>query len=299
MTGLTPYLPEDFSEFWQETVAEANAAPLDFHRSMTDTGRSDTHIVEEFSFRSITGDTLHGWIARPPEARKAPSFLWVPPYSRWSMQPNEYGTRPGYVSLSFNFFGESAFHEEVYHPSRGYFAQGAGRPETWVFRTMFQNLVMAARFLSAQVEVDEQRIAAMGMSQGAGLSIWLGAWCPLIKAVCADMPFLGGMPWVFSHDIHRYPLKELTDYMDQIPLGREWVMHTLSYYDTINQATQCKVPTLVTLGLKDPAVKPEQARAVYEALPGDKNLVELDWGHDWHPSMIERNQAWLFAWLGS
>jgi len=293
MNGLTPYLPEDFAEFWQEAVAEANSAPLDAHRSVLDTERSETHRVEEFTFRGILGETRHGWIATPRNLRHVPAFLWVPPYSRWSMQPNQYGTRPGYASLSFNFFGESAFHEETYHPSRGYFADGAGKPKTWIFRSMLQDLVLATRFLAMQVEVDENRMGAMGMSQGAGLSIWLAAWDERIKAVCADMPFLGGMPWVFQQAVHRYPLKELTDFMESIPLGRESVLFTLSYYDTINQATQCTVPTLVTLGLKDPAVRPEQARAVFDALPGEKELVELDWGHDWHPSMVDRNLAWL------
>jgi len=298
MTGLEPYVPEDFRDFWTAVTDEALAAPLDGHRSIADEDALDSHRVEVISFRGMSGDTRHGWLATPRSLRHVPAFLWVPPYSRWSMPPNQYGTRPGFASLSFNFFGESAFHHETYHPSRGYFADGARHPSTWIFKTMYQDAVLAARFLAVQTEVDEDRMAAMGMSQGAGISIWLGAWWKRIRAVCADMPFLGGMPWVFDRPVLRYPLKELSDFMDEIPLGKETVLHTLSYYDTVNQATECKVPTLVTLGLKDPAVRPEQARAVFEALRGEKELVELDWGHDWHPSMVDRNQVWLLRHLG-
>ncbi|MFX4921939.1 acetylxylan esterase, partial [Acinetobacter baumannii] len=76
---------------------------------------------------------------------------------------------------------------------------------------MFQDATIAARVLQAQIEVDEDSIGAMGMSQGAGMSIWLGAWSPIVKAVCADMPFLAGINKTLTGSVYRYPLKELTD----------------------------------------------------------------------------------------
>ena len=293
MNPPVPYVPEDFDAFWAETYAEAAHAPLDYHRSLTNDFDLPGFTVETFTYRGINGEGLHGWIAYPEGARRAPAFLWIPPYGRESLLPNEYGTREGFVSLSFNFFGHEAFHQEKYVTARGYFGEGAESPETWVFRTMFQNAVLAARVLQAQTEVDEDRIASMGMSQGAGISIWLGAHCPIIKAVCADMPFLGAIKQTLLNQVYRYPLKELVDYMDTIPVGEARVMNTVSYFDTMNQATRCKVPAHVSLGLKDPAAKPEQVRAIYAALPGKKTLREYDWGHDWLPDMVENNRQWL------
>ena len=292
-----PYVPEDMAEFWAEAVEQAENSPLDFKRSGTNDYLRSGFRVETLTFRGVKGEILKGWIAFPEGAHREPGFLWVAPYGRWSMMPNDYGTREGFVSMFFNFFGESAFHEEEYVPRRGYFAEGVANPKDWIFRTMAQNAMIAMRVLQAQSEADEDRLAAMGLSQGAGMAIWLGAWCKRVKCVVADFPFLGAMRWVLAQRVHRYPLKELTEFMDSIPLGREVVSHTLSYFDTVNQATFCDVPTLVTLGLKDPAVKPEQVRAVFDALPGEKKLEELDWGHDWHPGMVQRNQEWLSQWL--
>jgi cephalosporin-C deacetylase len=294
-----PYPPEDFESFWTETAAEAAAAPMDFHRSGSNDYLKTGFKVETLRFRGIDGTARNGWIAFPDGAHRCPGFLWVPPYGRWSMMPDQYGTREGMVSLSLNFFGESSFHQEEYVPSRGYFAQGAGSPETWVFRRMFQDAVVAMRVLEAQSEADEDSLGAMGLSQGGGLAIWLGAWCRQVKTVVADYPFLSAMRWVLSQRVHRYPLKELVEYMDSLPLGREQVGHVMGYFDTVNHATACKVPTLVTLGMKDPAVRPEQVRAVYDALPGERELVEIDFGHDWHPSMVERNREWLLRHLTS
>jgi cephalosporin-C deacetylase len=292
-----PYPPEDFDAFWEEASAEARTAPLDYHRSLHNDYDLPGFIVEQIDFRSITGHMLHGWLAYPEGARRLPGFLWTPPYGRESLLPNEYGTREGFVSMSFNFFGHGAFYEEKYVPERGYFAEGAESAETWVFRRMTQDAMIAARVLQAQIEADEDRIGAMGMSQGAGISIWLGAHSPVVKAVCADMPFLGAMQSALNRNAYRYPLKELVDFMEELPLGRERVMNTISYFDTVNQATRCLKPTQVSLGEKDPACRPATVEAVFEALAGEKRLVRYDWGHDWHPDMIENNKAWLQAYL--
>src|SRR5205823_5017641 len=114
------------------------------------------------------------------------------------------------------------------------------------------------RILAELPEVDSSKIGSMGMSQGGGLSIWLGAWSDRVKAVCADMPFLGGMHETLMKNIYRYPLKEIMDFMSTVPEGESQVLRTISYFDTLNQATRCTKPTLVSVGLRDPAVKPIQ-----------------------------------------
>lgn len=299
MNPFEPDVPEDFDAFWATIVAEAKAAPLDFHRDLEVKYAGEHHDVETFSFRGIGGEKLHGWIAIPHGgAHRERAFLWIPPYGRESLLPNAYGTREGHVSLSFNFFGHEAFHQEDYTPRRGYFAEGAAEPETWIFRRMFQNAFLAARILQALPEADEDRLAAMGMSQGAGISIWLGAWCPLIKCVCADMPFLGAMKAALDRNAYRYPLKELIDFAETIPMGIDRVLNTISYYDTMHQATRCLVPTQVSLGEKDPAARPENVEAIYNAIAGEKTLIRYVWGHDWHPEMISNNVAWMARYLG-
>ncbi|MHB8635053.1 MAG: acetylxylan esterase [Fimbriimonadaceae bacterium] len=297
MSIVLPDVPEDFDDFWGEVRAEADAVPLNFSRSLANAFDLPGFTVETLAFRSADNRTLHGWLAYPPSERHVPGFLWIPPYGRESLLPNAYGTRTGMASMSFNFFGHGSFYQEKYTPARGYFAEGAGSPDSWVFRRMAQDCMVGLRVMQAQLEVDEDRIAAMGMSQGGGLAITCGARSPIVKAVCADMPFLGGIRSRLLEEVYRYPLKELADYMDETPLGRERLFHTLSYFDSVNQATRCQVPTHVTVGLKDPASRPNAVRSIYEALPGPKALTEIDWGHDWHPDMVTLNRQWLDQWL--
>lgn len=294
----SPYVPEDFDAFWREAADEARAEPLDYRRSLQNDYDAPNHLVETLQFRGMHGARLNGWLAYPEGARRLPGFLWIPPYGRESLLPNEYGTREGMVSMSFNFFGFEAFHQETYVKERGYFAEGAADPHHWIFRTMLQHAMIAARVLQAQIEIDEERVGCMGMSQGGGISIWMGAWSPVVKAVCADMPFLGAMNDTLSRQVYRYPLKELTDFADSIPIGLPRVLHTVSYFDTLNMATRCRLPTLVSLGEKDPSCRPPVVESIYEALPGEKSLVRYEIGHDWHPDMVSNNRQWLRNRLG-
>lgn len=295
---LAPYPPEDLASFWREITDEALSAKLDVTRLGNPVVGESGHLVELFTFRGIQGESLEGWIAYPEGAREFPAFIWIPPYGRESVLPNQYGTREGMVSLSFNLHGNPALHREKYSPERGYFSEGAESPQDWIFRRIYQNSVLATRILGSLLEADARRLAACGMSQGGGLSIWLGAWSGLVRAVCADMPFLGGLKYLLTNQVYRYPLKELVDLIERLPMGEERVFFTLSYFDTLNQAAHCKVPTLVSLGHKDPAVRPIQAQSIFEALPGTKTLVEYDWGHDWHPDMVSNNLAWMRQHLG-
>lgn len=290
--------PEDLREFWQAVVGEAAAVRLDFRRERTGRVSPTGHRIDELTFAG-TAFELKGWIAYEDGVRRAPAFLWLPPYGRESKLPDEYGTRAGFTSLSFNFHGESAFHQERYAVERGYFAEGVSDPHTWIFRRMFADAYVAARVLQAQAEADEDRIGAMGMSQGGGMAIWLGAWCPMVCAVCADMPFLGHIGESLSRHVYRYPTKELTDAMETMPVGRERTLNTVRYYDTVFQAAHCFVPTQVSLGLRDPASRPNNVGAIFEALPGPKRLQVYDWGHDWHPDMVSANAEWLIQSLGS
>lgn len=298
MTLQEPYLPDDFDDFWSSTLQEALDAPLSFKRHSQSTVDRSGFTIDVVDFRGVDGRKLYGWFAFPESGNVSPGFLWLPPYGRWSMMPNEYGTREGFCSFSLNYFGEHAFHSETYKPERGYLTEGIESPQTWVFRRIFQESVMAGRVMETFAEVDSAKIGAMGMSQGGGLAIWLGAFYSLVKCVAADMPFGAARPMVFSRDIHRYPLREAVDWWGLDKAKREAAMRTMSYFDTVNVATRCKAPTLLTFGFKDPAVKEYEVRSIYEALPGMKDIDAIDGGHDWHESMIERNADWLRQWLG-
>jgi cephalosporin-C deacetylase len=291
---FAPELPEDFDEFWSETYAEANESKLDFSRSADASIQSEGFKIELISFRSIEGGKLSGWYAVPDGgARRSRCFLWLPYYGRESCLPDQYSTRPGFVSMSFNFWGHDAFYKEPYQVHRGYMTHGIDDPRTSVFRRLSQDAFIAIRVLRSQLEADEDRLAVMGLSQGGGLALSAGANSPHVSCVVADLPFLCGMKETLSRQVYRYPLKEITDYATTIPLGMERVLYTLSYFDSVNQATRAIVPTLVGYGKQDPSCKPSNVREAFKGIPVKKKIVEYSGGHDWDPLMVDTNLDWL------
>ena len=87
--------------------------------------------------------------------------------------------------------------------------------------------------------------------------------------------------------------------MENLPVGEARVLNTVSYFDTINQATHCKKPVHVSLGLSDPASRPDVVRSIFDALPGRKILRSYTCGHEWFPDMIENNREWLLENLSA
>src|SRR5687767_10906741 len=178
-------MPEDFDTFWSVVAAEAETASVGFERRATAFQPLEGHQVELLDFHGASG-RLHGWIALPLGVERAPGFLWIPAYGRESHLPDEYSTRDGFVSISFNFHGHAAFHREEYKSERGYFSEGVSDPGMWTFRRMAMDCLIAMRALSAQPEADSERLASAGLSQGGGMAIWTGAHSPLVKRVVAD-----------------------------------------------------------------------------------------------------------------
>ena len=287
-------IPDDFDSFWAETRGEAAEVSVGFDRRHTSFQPLDTHTVELLEFHGKE-TSLQGWIATPKAVSgPLPGFLWIPAYGRESHLPNEFSTREGLVSMSFNFHGHAAFHKEVYKPERGYFAEGVADPKTWIFRRMAQDSLIAMGVFASQPEVDANRLAVAGLSQGGGMAIWVGANSDMPRKVVADMPFLSNMGETLTQEVYRYPLKELFDYAETLEGGMATILRTVSYFDTAHQATRLTKPTLVSLGLKDPAVRPDSVRKVFESVATEeKQLIEYEIGHDWHVDMITANREFL------
>ena len=122
-------IPEDFDAFWHETTAEAMGAPLDCHRTLHNDYELPGFTVERHLPLEALEEELFTVglpIRRGLADSRALSGLRRTDASRCC--PNEYGTRPGFASLSFNFHGEPAYHRESYINARGYFSEGAGEP---------------------------------------------------------------------------------------------------------------------------------------------------------------------------
>jgi cephalosporin-C deacetylase-like acetyl esterase len=149
---------------------------------------------------------------------------------------------------------------------QGYFYQGA-----------YMDCVRAVDYLCSRDDVDQQRIAAWGGSQGGGLSLATAALDQRVDFCAADIPFL--CDWVRYFQLTKWPEVDAWVEADDM---RSWsrTLQTLSYFDTLNLADQIRCPTVLRIGLNDEICPPETIFSVYNRITARKShLVSPDKGH--------------------
>jgi len=296
----TPQPPADFEGFWQAAAQEAQSAPLHFERVHQAGDDLPTHTVYRLRWAGMDRRGREGWYAVPRATTlPAPAVLYLPGYGVGTVPINENTAFEGLITLSINLHGYAVEPNVPYSPELGYFTRGIESPETYIFRRLLQESLLTMRVLAAQAEVDSRFLVAAGLSQGGGLAVMLGAWCPLTRCVVAELPALTYWEYLLGRTVWRYPIKEFQDYMEATGVSRDALLHTLQYYDAVNHAPYVRVPVQLSLALKDPGIRAPVVFSLYDALPQPKRLlIYEDHGHDWHPEMRLRLEQWARLHFG-
>lgn len=292
-----PQPPADFVAFWQAATAEAQAVPLHFERVHQSDDDHPTHQVFRLRWRGMDGQGREGWYAIPRTVvLPAPAVLYLPGYGVGTVPINENTKFERFITFSVNLHGYAVEPNVPYSPELGYFTRGIESPHTYVYRRLVQESILAMRILAAQAEVNSNRLVAAGLSQGGGLAVMLGAWCALVACVVAELPALSYWEYLLGKPAWRYPIKEFADYMQATGISRQAVLAVLQYFDAVNHAPYVRVPTQLSLALKDPSIRPPVVFSLYEALRVPKRLlIYEDLGHDWHPEMRLRLEEWALS----
>ncbi len=289
-----PQPPADFQPFWQSVVAESERLPVIVERVHLSGDDLPTHRVERVRWLGADGKGREGWLALPKSPPKPlPAVLYLPGYGVSTVPINENSAFERHITFSINLHGYAVVPNVPYSPELGYFTQGIETPATYVYRRIMLDCLLAARVLTSLPEVDASRLTAAGLSQGGGLAVMMGAWCRLIKAVVAELPALSYWEYLLGRPAWRYPLKEFSDYRERHKVPLETLLQTLQYYDAVNHAPYVRVPTQVSLALKDPGIRAPVVFSLYDALSQPKRLLTYEeLGHDWSPEMRPRLEEW-------
>ena len=149
------------------------------------------------------------------------------------------------------------------------------------------------RFLRSREEIDPHAVAVVGVSEGGGLGIMLGALSPDVAAVAADAPMLVDFP--LSLRSASWPYTEIARYLQKHPRSRTEVVRTLSYFDAVNFAPEVHCPILLSVGLLDRVSLPAAVFGLYNVLPEPKEILTFpDAGHE---GGGEDHRAYLLDWL--
>ncbi|GEM45786.1 acetylxylan esterase [Deinococcus cellulosilyticus] len=294
VTELERYLPDrterpDFDAFWQTTLAEARSFPLNATFTPYPTP-FETLEFFDVTYRGYGGHPIKGWFVLPKNrsAEKLPCVVEYIGYGGGRGIPAHWMhyASAGYAHLIMDTRGQGSSWRTGDTPDPegtsphipGFMTQGIDRPETYYYRRVYTDAVRAVEAARSHPQVDPERIAVLGGSQGGGITIAVAGLDPTVNAVLPDVPFLCHFERAVTM-VDSYPYQEITNYLKIHRRKIDTVFHTLSYFDGMNLAARAKAPSLFSVALMDSICPPSTVYAAFNHYAGEKTIQVWPFNH--------------------
>jgi cephalosporin-C deacetylase len=281
-----PHLPEpaDLQEFWDATLHEARRWPLDASWTPVDSGLMT---VETFdvSFTGAGGSPVRAWLHLPAHALRGagplPGVVQYQGYNGGRGLPHEhvFWASAGFAQLVVDTRGQGSgwtvgdtgdpVGSAAAQP--GFLTRGVLSPQEYYYRRVFTDAVRAVEVLRGHPEVDGDRVAVTGISQGGGIALAVSALAPGVLGVMPDVPFLCDFPRatrIAPGDPYGEVVRYLKAHRDRV----DRVLATLSYFDAAVLGRRASAPALFSVALMDQICPPSTVFAAYHAYGGPKEI---------------------------
>ncbi|WIX79419.1 alpha/beta fold hydrolase [Amycolatopsis carbonis] len=282
--------PEDFDEFWRETLAEAAKYEIDVTVTPVETALR-TLDVFEVTYAGFGGHPIHAWLRVPRnQPGPLPAVVQFHGYGsgRGSALEELVWASAGYAQLQIDVRGQGGAHaggttgDPVGSgPSfPGFLTRGIESRETYFYRRVFTDAARAVEAARALDVVDADRVAVVGNSQGGGIALAAAALVPDVAALYAQAPFLCDLRRA-SLIAGKAPYTELAGYLATQRHEVDRTFEVLSYFDGVGFASRATAPAHFSIGLMDDVVPPSTVFGAYNAYRGRKHLDVWEYnGHE-------------------
>ncbi|MHC9044332.1 acetylxylan esterase [Microbacterium saperdae] len=282
--------PDDFDQFWAETLAASAEHELDVRLEPVETGL--VHIdVFDLTFSGFDGDRIKGWVLAPTgSSSPLPATIKFIGYGGGRGHPLENLIWPaaGYVHVVMDTRGQGGIRRTGATPDRGiggpsvpgFMTRGIESPYDYYYRRLIVDAVRSVTATKQIAAVDDTRIAVVGRSQGGGLALAVAGLEPSVAALISQVPFLCDMKraTLITNDA---PYSELTQYLATHRDRSSRVFDTLSYFDGVNFASRAAAPAWFSAGLMDSTCPPSTVFGAYHRYGGEKQMRVWEFnGHE-------------------
>ncbi|MEV0523781.1 acetylxylan esterase [Streptomyces sp. NPDC050439] len=276
--------PEDFDAFWEKTLSAAREHDLDARFTPVD-AHLNTVDVFDVTFAGFGGHPVKGWLILPAGTTEPlPAVVEYIGYGGGRGLPHErlLWSAAGFAHFVMDTRGQGSGGSAGDTPDPvgsgpaypGYMTRGIEDPHEYYYRRVFTDGVRAVEAARAHPLVDSSRIAAVGGSQGGGITLAVGGLVPDLAAIAADVPFLCDFPRATTLT-DRPPYREIALYMKAKRGVEERVFRTLSYFDGVHFAARGTAPALFSAALEDMTCPPSTVFAAHNAYAGAERSMEV------------------------
>ncbi|MDT0464875.1 acetylxylan esterase [Streptomyces gibsoniae] len=297
--------PSDFDAFWTKTLQETREHDLDARFEPVET-RLRTVQVYDVTFAGFGGHPVKGWLTVPAATDEPlPTVVEFVGYGGGRALPHMHllWASAGFAHFVMDTRGQGSTWGGGDTPDPvgsapavpGFMTRGVEDPETYYYRRLFTDGVRAVEAARAHPLTDASRTAAVGASQGGGITIAVGGLVPDLVAIAPDVPFLCDFPRATTLT-DRQPYREIGTYLKTHRGRTEPVLRTLSYFDGVHFAARGRAPALFSAALEDQTCPPSTVFAAFNAWAHEDKTIEVYDFND-HEGGGPHQQAVQLRWL--
>ena len=199
----------------------------------------------------VQGDSVHGWFIPAVEV-DAPVMLYL----------HGNGSNVGDLVERMQQFHEWGY-GVLLIDYRGYGLSGGKFPNE---QRVYEDAEAAWQYLTAERGIDESDVVIYGRSIGGAIAIELASQHPTAAGLITESTFTSMRDMVN----HSHPLLPLITPVDLILTQR---------FDSAEKARSLQMPVLLMHGTADTTVPTHMSQVLYDTLPGEKELVNIEGGN--------------------
>lgn len=294
----------DFTQFWDQSKAELAGIPTDVTLRCVDYPADGVKLFE-LTYAGFGGARIRGWYATPDKPGSHPGLVLFHGYNNMYdgglHQIVDWALR-GYATFGMLVRGQQQSEDlspTPYGHSVGWMAKGILDKDTYYYRGVYMDAIRAVEVVANLDEVDADRVAVTGQSQGGGLALAIAALSKIPKIAMADYPYL-------CHFERAIAIAPTGPYLEIPQFFRrnsgeeieQQALQTLSYFDVMNLAPWISCPTLVSIGLQDEITPPSTVFAAYNHITAEKEVkVYKYFGHEYIPAFYTEKLRFLRSYL--
>lgn len=284
----------DFKEFWDKSLKELKKVKPNYKLTLVPEASKldyDMYLVE---MRSFGNELIRGYYSKPKKEGKHPVIVEYMGYGSTPYFPNQ-------MWDGFAYFVLSIRGQALNQPTNKYdtwINYGLDNKDNYYYRGAFLDVIRALDFVTSRPEIDSERIAVRGGSQGGALSFVAAALDKRVKVAAPHVPFLSDFPDYFK--ICSWPKNDFDTYMKNHPESKwEDIYDLLTYFDIKNLAQWIECPLIMAIGVQDNVCPPHINFSAYNQVKSEKTWMAFpELGHSVGKEFYNTSMEFIRVKLG-